>query len=219
MGGYFMLSDSLYSLFWNRNNRTKASIYDIAVDNNNLLLRIKVNFSKDNEDLYQISKVVVKGRDSDVKYSFNINFTDSLDNTKFGEIVIPADIFDHNEVKTWDFYLNTGSNETIRIEEFITNVIEFTDIVLNDKTRIRPYSTVRGNFSIKTIHNNISVEITDIAVEDKKTIKFEGIITGLYFDFKNIDLTFYNYEESKDIRWNLIQNVMAMNLSLKRKLI
>ena len=81
MGGYFMLSDSLYRLFWNRNNRTKVSIYDIAVDNNNLLLHIKVNFSKDNEDLYQISKVVVKRRDSDVKYSFNINFTDSLDNT------------------------------------------------------------------------------------------------------------------------------------------
>ena len=200
MGGYFMLSDSLFSLFWNRNNRTKASIYDVAVDNNNLLLRIKVNFSKDNEDLYQISKMVVKGRDSDVKYSFNINFTDSLDNTKFGEIVIPADIFDHNEVKTWDFYLNTGSNETIRIEEFITNVTEFTDIVLNDKTRIRPYSTVRGNFSIKTAHDNISVELTDIAVEDKNTIIFEGIITGLYFDYKNIDLAFYNYEESREYK-------------------
>lgn len=198
-----MITNVLANLIWNRNNEIKASIYNLSFNDSNVKLYLKVAFAKSNSDLYKNAVLMVKGRGTKTKHKFEITFKESLNFTRLAEVSIPTEIFLDDQIKTWDLYILIKSKEkvqAVRIEDFITNLSEINDYAINKSIKLKPYSTVNGNFSFKTSHNTISAELLNIEVIDQELLNIKGRITGLYFENEEITLIFYDSKDASEYR-------------------
>lgn len=195
-----MVFESIKNFFWSREIETNALVYDYTMGETSVDLHIKVTLPDHDHDIAGNLKVVAKERHSENEHIFDIDFKEFSNSAKFGIAKISNDIFKNEDVEIWDFYLRTENGKNIRIKEFITHQVDFTEYVLNKTTRIQPYSTVRGNFSIKVYHNKISALLENIDSENHSILIFEGSVTGLNVDYDQINFILYNLYSSNEYK-------------------
>lgn len=187
-----MVFDLMKNFFWGRDVEANAWVYNFTFNETSVELHIKVTYPEESHNANRNLKVVAKGRSTKSKHIFDTEILESTNSAIFGIVRIPNDIFENKNVKIWDFYLRTGNGKNIRIKEFITNQVEFPEYVLSKKTRIQPYTTDNGNFSIEVYHNKISALLENFESENHNTLILEGSVSGINVDPKQINFTLYN---------------------------
>lgn len=165
-----------------KKNTIHAKILDFNLDSNKINLKVRLEYN--DLDVQQLNnfQMIIKGRDYDDSYSYKPTEVQVFNEYSLSHFEVPFSLFNVSYNEIWDFYLNfniDNKEHFIRIKNFLIDNLEKNYFRISNNVTLDIYTTVKGNFSIKTIYNDISAYITEINHAENNQFLISGTIFGL----------------------------------------
>lgn len=166
-----------------KKNEINAKILEFNLDNNKINLQVRLEYNDlDLEQQLKNFQMHLRGREFNHSYSYRPTKVKIFNDYSLSYFEIPFSIFNVTYNEIWDFYLDfsvDGKEYFIRIKNFLFDNLETNYFRINNNVTLNVYTTIKGNFSIKTIYSDISTYITKIDSVEENTFLISGIIFGL----------------------------------------
>lgn len=188
------------SNFLLKKSTINAKVLDFKLNNNHINLKIRIEYN-DNLGLNQSKPIqnfqmVIKGRERSNQYGYRPKKVDFSSNYIESYFEIPVSLFNVTYNEIWDFYFDLGlenKKQLIRIKNFLFDSSEKNYFRINNNVTLDVYTTVKGNFSIKTIYNDIAAYVNQIDCINDNELFISGLILGLEMsNINNINLIMEN---------------------------